>query len=278
MKKILAAIVLISLLYTQVMAQVKMPAPSPVQTVKQDFGMGSIELIYSRPGTKGRKVFGDLVPNGKLWRTGANEATRITFTETVEIGGKKIDSGTYAVYTIPGEDSWEIILNKGIQNWGIDGYKEAEDVARFKIMPVKTKTMVETFTMQFTNIKAESCDLEILWEKTIASIRIRAEIKEKLRAQIEAALTTGKKPYWEAAQFYKEYDNNLPKALENVNKALEGNEKAFWIFLYKAKIQKELGDNAAALATSKTSLTLAREASNDDYVKMNQELQKELRQ
>lgn len=278
MKKIFAIAAVCCLYCFHAAAQVKMPAPSPVQHLKQDFGMGSIELIYSRPGAKGRRVFGDLVPNGKLWRTGANEATRIIFTDAVEIGGKKIDSGTYVLYSIPTEESWEIILNRGLNNWGIEGYKESEDIVRFRITPVKTKTPVETFTMQFTNMKPESCDLEIAWEKTVATIHITTDIKEKLKAQIEAGLAGDKKPYWEAANFYKEYERNLPRALEYVNKALEGNEKAYWIFLYKAKIQKEMGDTAGAMATSKISLALAKEEGNEDYVKMNVELQKELRQ
>ncbi len=278
MKKLfIAATVAGALCISCAVAQVKMPAPSPVQTIKQDFGMGSIELTYSRPGAKGRKVFGDLVPNTKLWRTGANAATKIVFTDPVEIGGKKIDSGTYVLYTIPDEESWEIIINKGLKNWGTDGYKESEDVVRFAITPVKTKTAVETFTMQFANIKAESCDLEIIWEKKSVSIPILTDIKEKVRAQIDAAMQTDKKPYWQAAQFYNEYDKNLPKALENISKAIEENKKAFWMLLYKAKIQKEMGDIAGALVSSKASTELAKEAKNDDYVKMNEALQKELK-
>ncbi len=258
-------------------AQVKMPAPSTTQTLKQEFGMGSIEITYSRPSTKGRKVFGDLVPTGKLWRTGANAATKIVFTDPVEIGGKKIDSGTYVLYSIPTEESWEIILNKGLKNWGIDGYKESEDVVRFKVDAVKTKPTVETFTIQFANIKSESCELQILWENKAVTIPITTDIKEKIRAQIEAAMATDKKPYWQAAQFYNEYDKNLPKALENINKAIDENKKGFWMFLYKAKIQKEMGNVAGALESSKTSLALATEANNADYVKMNEQLQKELK-
>lgn len=258
-------------------AQVKMPAPSTTQTLKQEFGMGSIEITYSRPSTKGRKVFGDLVPTGKLWRTGANAATKIVFTDPVEIGGKKIDSGTYVLYSIPTEESWEIILNKGLKNWGIDGYKESEDVVRFKVDAVKNKPAVETFTMQFANIKSESCELQILWENKAVTIPITTDIKEKIRAQIEAAMATDKKPYWQAAQFYNEYDKNLPKALENINKAIDENKKGFWMFLYKAKIQKEMGNVAGALESSKTSLALATEANNADYVKMNEQLQKELK-
>ncbi len=276
-KLIIAATIVSSLFIAGVSAQVKMPAPSSTQTVKQDFGMGNIELTYSRPSAKGRKVFGDLVPNGKLWRTGANAATKIVFSDPVEIGGKKIDSGTYVLYTIPNEESWEIILNKGLKNWGIDGYKESEDVIHVTVVPVKTKTAVETFTMQFANIKPESCELQILWEKTTVTIPVTTDIKEKVRAQIDAAMKTDKKPYWQAAQFYNEYDKNLAKALENVNKAIEENKKGFWMFLYKAKIQKAMGDVPGALESSKTSMELAKDAKNDDYVKMNVELQKELK-
>lgn len=258
-------------------AQVKFPAPSPGQTIKQDFGLGTIEVVYSRPAAKGRKVFGDLVPYGKLWRTGANSATKISFSEPVEIKGKKLDSGTYVLYTIPGEESWEIIFNKGLKNAGVDGYKESEDVLRFKTDALKAKDNVESFTMQFVNVKPESCELHLMWEKKAVAIPITANIKDKIRTQIDAAMATDKKPYWQAAQFYNEYDKNLPKALENVTKATEENPKAFWMFLYKAKIQKEMGDNAGAMASSKTSLELSKEAKNDDYVRMNEKLQKELK-
>lgn len=274
-KLVLAAAVLFAAI--NINAQVRMPQPSSTQTIKQDFGMGAVELTYSRPNAKGRKIFGDLVPYNKLWRTGANAATKLVFTDPVEIGGKKIDSGTYVLYTIPNVDSWEVILNKGLSNWGIDGYKETEDVVRFRVEPAKSKSKVETFTMQFTDIKPESCLLHIAWEKTTVLIPITVNIKEKLKAQIDAAMNTDKKPYWQAAQFYNEYDKNLPKALDNVNKAIEANNKAFWMYIYKAKIQKEMGDKEGAMASSKKSLELAREAKNDDYIKMNEDLQRKLR-
>ncbi len=256
------------------LAQVKMPAPSSTQTIKQDFGMGSIELTYSRPNAKGRKIFGDLVPWNKVWRTGANAATRIVFRDAVEIGGKKIDSGTYVLYTIPNIDSWEIILNKGINNWGSDGYTDSADVCRFRVEPTKLKDKMETFTMLFANIRPESCELHIMWDKTAVVIPITTNIKDRIRAQIETAMLTEKKPYWQAAQFYNEFDKNLPKALENCTKAIEGNEKAFYMWIYKAKIQKEMGDDAGARASAKKSLELATEAKNNDYIKMNEELLK----
>ncbi len=258
-------------------SQVKMPAPSPVQTVKQEFGVGTIELTYSRPASKGRKIFGDLVPYNKLWRTGANAATKIVLTEPVEMGGKKLDTGTYVLYTIPGVDTWEIIINKGLKNWGIDGYKESEDVIRFNAAPSKTKKKVESFTMEFSDVKATTCTLEIKWDRTSVSIPLVASFLDKVRAQIDAAMKTAKKPYWQAAQFYNEYDKNLPLALENVTNAIEGNKEAYWMWLYKAKIQKEMGDKAGAMESSKKSMELATAAKNDDYIKMNKDLQKTLK-
>lgn len=277
MKKMILPLLLVLGMMQQSDAQVRMPQPSPTQTIKQDFGMGSIELTYSRPGAKGRKIFGDLVPYTKLWRTGANAATKLVFTDAVEIGGKKLDTGTYVLYSIPDRDSWEIIINKGVKNWGTDGYKESEDVCRFSVPSHSIKPKLETFTMQFAEVKPESCELHIMWEKTGVVIPITTNIKDRLRAQIEAAMQTDKKPYWQAAQFYKEYDENLPKALENCNKATDENPKAYWIWLYKAKIQRDMGDKDAAKASAEKSLALATEAKNDDYVKMNQELLKKLK-
>lgn len=258
-------------------AQVKMPAPSPTQTIKQDFALGAIEVKYSRPAAKGRKVFGDLVPYNKLWRTGANAATLIKFTDAVEIQGKRVDTGSYVLYTIPGKDSWEIILNKGLSNWGSDGYKESEDVLRFKVNARTSKDKVENFTMQFADIKPETCSLDIIWENTAVSIPFTATIKERIRTQLTEALKGDKKPNWLAAQFYNEYDNNPAKALEYANAATKDNPKAFWVWLYKAKIEQAMGNKTAAMESSKTSWTLAKEAKNDDYVKMNEDLQKKLK-
>ena len=276
MKKLLIALAIILAPFATE-AQIKTPQASPKGYIKQTVGLTDVEVTYSRPGAKGRMVFGDLVPYGKLWRTGANEATRLVFTAPVEIGGRKIDTGTYVLYTIPAEETWEVIINKGKNNWGVDGYKEAEDLVSFTVPVIKTQTKIETFTMQFANIKPESCELQLMWDKKAIAIPITTNIINKLKAQVEAAMLTDKKPYWLAAQFYFEYDVNLTKALENITKATEENPKAYYMFLYKAKIQKEMGNNAAALQSSKTSLELSKEAKNDDYIRMNTQLQKELK-
>ncbi|MEO6582982.1 MAG: DUF2911 domain-containing protein [Ferruginibacter sp.] len=260
-----------------VQAQVKMPQPSPGQTIEQDFGMGKIEVTYSRPAMRGRKVFGDLVPYGKLWRTGANSATTIKFTQPVEIMGKKVDTGTYALYTVPGVDNWEIILNKGTTNWGTGGYKESDDVIRIKAPAEKLKMEIENFTLLFDNVEPESIDLWMAWDKTGVRIPIKANIKDRLRADVENALKGEKKPYWTAAQFYNEYDKNYPLALDNLNKGIAENDKAYWMYLYKARIQKQMGDNAGAKTSSQKSLELARSEKNDDYVKLNEDFLKGLK-
>ncbi len=276
MKQIILAVSLFTA-GTFAQAQVKMPAPSPTQTIKQDFALGTIELTYSRPSAKGRDIIGDLVPYNKVWRTGANNATIIKFTDPVEINGKRIDTGSYALYTIPAESAWEVILNKGTSNWGSSGYKESDDVIRFSVPSMKMKNKVETFTMQFADIKPESCELQLMWEKTVVAVPIKAVIKDRIRAQVEKGMASEKKPYFAAAQFYREYEMNDKKALEAISGAVKDNPKAYWMWIYKAKIEKDLGDKVAAKASSEKSLELAKAEKNDDYVKMNEEFLKKLK-
>lgn len=278
MKKILLPLMLLACNF--LFAQVPLPQLSPTATVIQNFGVGKITLVYSRPSIKERTLFAensDLAPLGKLWRTGANAATQLSFTDKVTFGGKNIDTGSYALYTIPGANEWEIILNRGYNNSGTDGYKESDDVARFKV-PAENGTdlNVETFTIEFLNIKAESCDLALLWGNTIVVIPITTNFKDKARAGIEAALKTDKKPYWQAASFYYEYDKDYAKALENVNHAIETNKDAFYMYMLKARIQKELGDKTGAKASAEKTIALATTAKNDDYVRQANELLKGL--
>jgi hypothetical protein len=260
----------------QTNAQVKMPALSPMQTFSQDFGMGNIEIKYCRPSARGRKIFGDLLPYGEIWRTGANGATTIKFTDQVTINDKTIDTGTYAIYTIPGEKKWTFILNKGITNWGTNEYKESDDVLRFSTDNIKLKVPKETFTMQIANITTQSCELHIMWEKSSIVIPIKTDVKPKLKAQIEKALQSEKKPYYQAAQYYNDYEKDLSKALMYSQKAVEEKPEAYWIWLYQAKIQQKLGDKTGALESSKKSIEAAKKENADDYVRFNEEFQKTL--
>ncbi len=260
-------------------AQVKMPQPSPTTSIKQDFGTGQIELTYSRPSLRGRAVFGDntpLAPIGKAWRTGANAATLIHFTDAVTIGTTKIDSGSYVIYTIPGNTEWEVFFNKGLKNPSAEGFKASDDVVKLKVPSFNMNENLETFTMLFGDLKDESCNLFLLWGSTGVAIPITTNVIDKVRGQIEAGMKTANKPYWDAARFYYEYDKNYPKALENVNGALASNPDAFWMYLMKARIQKELKDNAGAKTSATKCVEAATKAKNDEYVKMANDLIKTL--
>ena len=279
MKKCIIISLAIATLFSEAQAQVKMPAPSPGQTIVQDFGLGKIELTYSRPGIKGRQLFGEnseLVPLGKPWRTGANSATKIHFSDSVSIGGTHLDSGSYVIYTIPGKNQWDVVFSKGNAYPGSDGFKESDDVVHYKA-PVNTiKEKIETFTMQFANIKNESCELHLRWGNTDVAVPITTNIKERIRTQLDAAMQSDKKPYFQAAGFYNDYDKNYTKALEYINKAIEENPKAFFMFLQKAKIQKAMGDKAGAKESAMKTIELAKEANNADYENFGKQLLKQL--
>lgn len=278
MKKILSGIVALFCI-SGVYAQVKMPAASPTQFIKQEFGLGSIELTYSRPGLKGRNMIGNIEPWGSVWRTGANASTKIRFTDEVTINGKKIDSGTYALYTIPAQDgNWTFILNKGVNNWGATGYKESDDVLRMKVKASKNPGKVETLTMQFSDVKPESLKLNIKWEDFGLQIPIFTNITDRIRASIEEALKSDNKPYWQAAAFYFDYDKNYKKALEMVNGAITSQKEAPYYMVYqKAVIQKKLGDKKGAKETVIKALEAAKAAKNENYTIMSEQLLAELK-
>lgn len=255
-----------------VMAQIKMPAPSPTQTIIQDFGLSKLELTYSRPSIKGRNLFKDgseLAPLGVVWRTGANNATKIKINDPITIAGKMLDTGSYAIYTIPGKSEWTLIINSDSKKWGTQ-YNEKDDIFRVSIPSTKMKESVESFTMQFADVKAESCDLRLMWGNTSLSIPITTNVKEKVRMQVEKALaaeTVTSNTYYSAANFYYEYDKNYNAALTNVSKAIGEKSEKFWMYLLKAKIEKELGDKVAAKTSAEKCIALATEQKNDDYVR-----------
>jgi len=270
MKKIFFPIVCLSIAMAST-AQLKTPAPSPTQTIKQDFGLSSVELIYSRPDIKGRKIFGDLVPWNKVWRTGANNATRLKFNDDVMIGGQSLKAGEYALYTVPGENEWEIIINKGSANWGTN-YKQEDDVFRVKAKPMRLNDKVETFTMQFANVKPTSTDLHIMWDKTAVAIPITTDIDKKIMAQIDNAMNKDSRPYFQSAMYYMETGKDLNQAVIWFDKGIELNPKAFWMYHQKANALAKLGKRDEARAVATKSMELAREQKNDDYVALNQKL------
>jgi tetratricopeptide (TPR) repeat protein len=274
MKKILSIAAIAFCTLAQ--AQVKMPAPSTTQTIKQDFGMGSLELNYSRPNVKGRKVFGNLVPFNKVWRTGANNATTITVSDEIMIGGVTLKAGKYGILSIPGKKEWTLIITKDVNVTSPAAYKQENDLVRVTAIPMKIKQKAESFTMQFANINYESCELHIKWANTMVSLPITTNIKDRLKADIEKMLQGDKPNYSQAANFYYEWEKDYAKALVNINKAIDANQKAFWLYLTRARIEKESGDKVAAKASAEKCVQLATDAKNDDYIKMGNELIKGL--
>jgi hypothetical protein len=253
-------------------AQLRTPAPSPLQTIKQDFGIGNIELSYSRPSAKGRSVFGTVVPYDKVWRTGANQATTLTFSEEVSIGGKQVKAGKYGLLSIPGKQEWTLIITKDVNITSPADYKQENDIVRVTAKPANMNDKVETFTMQFNNITNNSIDLQIMWEKTMVSLPITTNTDAKVMAQIENTLIKDNRPYFAAASYYYDNGKDLNLAKTWVDKAIESNPKAFWMHLLKARIAVKLGDKATARVSAEKTKELATEAKNDDYVRMANEL------
>lgn len=250
-------------------AQLNIPKPSPGATVSQKVGLAEVSISYSRPSAKGRKVFGDVVPFGKPWRTGANEATKISFSDTVTIEGKKINPGEYAVYTIPTETEWTIILGKDAKA-PVQSYKAGEEAALFKIKPTKVTDKVETFTIGFDNVSPSSAEISLVWENTKVSFKISNDYDSKVMAEINQKLDNGY-VYFQAASYYLETNRDMKQALEWINIATKTDPKFYQLHV-KAKIQVQLGDCKGAIETANKSIELAKEAKNDEYVKMNEKL------
>jgi len=253
MKQILLALSLGCAVFSVSAQQLKTPAPSSTQTIKQELGLGSVELSYSRPNIKARKIFGDLVRFGKVWRTGANGATTLSFTDDVTIGGTKIPAGKYGLLTIPDAGSWTIIITKQLDVTSPAAYKE-------------------TFTMQFGDIKANSANLYLLWANTFVSLPITTDVDSKVTAQIKSLMENDNRPYFNAAMYYMDNGKDLNQALTWFNKAAEQDPNAFWVLHQKANCLAKLGKKEEAKAAALKSIEVARAAKNDDYVALNEKL------
>ena len=252
--------------------KVDFPSPSPACTIKQRVGLTDIEVVYSRPGMKGRQIFGGLLPYGTVWRTGANNATKITFSTDVKLNGTDIAAGSYALYTIPGETEWTIIINKGVGKSGTQ-YDEKEDVVRFKATPSKFPTTIETFTIEFNRITDDSATLDLIWETTVVPIKIQLDLVSSLLPQIDAVMASDakNKPYYQAAMFYYDHGQDLKKASEWIDAAIKQREAHYIVYL-KAKILAKMGDKEGAIAAANRSSELATKANDLGYVKLNADL------
>jgi hypothetical protein len=283
----LVAVIAGSVLATGLFAQtapakpLEFPAASPAATIKQRVGVTDIEINYSRPSMRGREIFGRLEPYGAVWRTGANNATRISFSTPVKFNGTEVPAGTYALFTIPERSEWTVILNKVPGQWGAYAYDAANDVARVKATPVPLAQPVETFAITFTDLASEStATLNLMWENVRVPVKLEVDVAATLVPQIEAVMASAepKKPYFSAAMFYYENNLDLKKAAEWMDAAIAERPNQMWMIYRKGLILAKMGDKAGALAAAQQSLDLVKNDTQspaslkDEYTRLNNAL------
>ncbi len=261
----------------QAQEKINFPAASPVGKVEQRVGFTDVAVVYGRPGVKGRKVFGELEPWGKVWRTGANSATTISFGTDVKFGGTDVPAGKYSLFTIPEKGEWTIILNKAADQWGAYNYDEKQDQVRVTVKPTATPELVETFEISLRNVTDSSANLVLEWDKTRVSVALGVDVVKVLVPQIEAAMAgSGKKDYLAAAMFYYEHDLDLKKAVGWMNEGLKESPDAFWMIYRKGLILAKMGDKQGAIAAAQESMKIAEKKAEGDlkaeYIRLNEAL------
>ena len=271
MKKIILLVFAVAISVTA-NAQIKTPAASPAQKIEQTVGLTDVTLEYSRPHKKDRDIFGGLVPFDKLWRTGANKNSHITFSDDVEIGGGTLKAGTYAIFTIPRIGTWEVMFYTDTENWGTPENWDASKVAATIIVKSSELPMtMESFTMMFNDVKSDSADLSIMWDKTMVNVPIKFGTDKAVSASIDQVMSgPSSGDYYSAAVFYLESGKDINKAKTWIDKAISMREKpAFWYHRQQSLIYAKSGDKEGAIKAANTSLKLATEAGNNDYVALN---------
>lgn len=269
-RSILIALAVLSIKAT---AQISVPAPSPLSTIDQKVGLTDLSITYSRPGVKERKIFGELVPFGEMWRLGANASTKLKTSSDIEIEGHDVPAGEYALYAIPNADKWTIIIHKNTSYWGTGGdkYTADEDLVRFDVKPnTKYPLSVETMTFAFTDITTDGCNIEFTWENTQVKLAVKTNVDDQVMKEINMKMKgVSAATYFQSARYYYENDKDIAMAYEWINLALKENEK-FWMVRVKALIEAKMGIYDKAIATATHSMELAEEAGNKDYVRLNE--------
>ena len=270
-KKLLVMLLFVGAL--GVNAQIKTPAPSPFSSVTQMVGLTEVTLEYSRPAMRGRTIMGDLVPFDKIWRTGANARTKISFGDDVTIDGNTLKKGTYAIFTKPTAESWEVYFYTDYAGGGAPQTLDESKVALKTT--VKTESMpmpIQSFTMSFDDLTDDSAVLGMMWEKTYVGVKFNVPTDEIASKSIEAVMSgPSANDYNNAASYYRKNGKDLKQALIWSTKATELNKDAFWMMREKSLILAALGDKKGAIEAAKKSLEVAEKAGNADYVKMNKE-------
>lgn len=260
----------LTLMSTSLLAQIETPRPSPLGRVMQNVGFAEVSIEYSRPGVKDREIFGGLVPYGKLWRTGANAATKFTTDRPVEINGNKLQPGEYSIFTIPGEESWTIIFNEDATA-STSRYSKEKDVFRFEVRPAILNSKVETLTFNFADVKDNQATIELLWSFTAIRFTLTTEVDKIVMRQIETTMAgVSAQDLYVAARYYLENDKDIKQAYEWMSTAVSKMEEPrFWVLRQYALIQAKMGDYKAAIQTAEQSSKLAAESGNEEYPVLN---------
>lgn len=257
---------------TLALAQVQTPQPSPAAKIEQTVGLTQVTIEYARPAMRGREIMGVLVPYGEIWRTGANKNTIITFGDAVTVGDQTLAAGSYALYTRPGKEQWEVFFYTDTNNWGTPGAWEADKVAAtLEIVPTKVDSMA-SFAIWIADLTNNGATLNLGWDTTKISIPFGVPTVAKATASIQEALKDDPKhrDYYSAAVYYLQEGQDLSQAKAWIEKAIEGKEDAYWYFRQYSLILEGLNEVDGAIAAAKTSLSLAEKAGNMDYVRMNE--------
>lgn len=281
MKKVflsLAFIAVFALTATDSQAQIQTPAPSPACKMEQTVGLTKVTIEYSRPAKKGRELFVEVEKWGRMWRTGANASSKIEFSDDVKIEGKDVPAGKYAVYSIPGEEMWTVMLYSDLTLGGnVNGYDESKEVARFEVKTVKMPMEIENFTFFVNNITETSASLGFLWGIYAVSLKMEVEVESKVMAAIEKTMAgPGRNDNYQAARYYYNTNKDLKQALAWAKKANEIGAR-YWQLRLEAQINAKLGDFKRAQAKIAESSKLAREAGNNDYAAANDKMAAEWR-
>ncbi len=277
MKKTLL-IAALALVFLTSEAQIQTPSASPAGSVSSTIGLTDVKIEYFRPRLRGRKIFGEkdvMYPHGTIWRTGANDGTKISFSSNVKVENIDVPKGEYLIFTWPGAGEWTVSLYKDLSLGGNTAdYDASKEAAKFKVKTKKLAEKVETFTISIDDIAADnkSGKVTLAWENTAVPFTISVDYDAQVMKSIEANTKVNPGNYFQAATYYLETGRDLNKALEWVNLALASNPKAFWMLHQKAKIQKALGDKKGAIETATASMNSAKQANNRDYQNMNQDL------
>lgn len=274
MKKIIlgvfASLLLVS---TSMTAQIETPQPSPSAMVSQKLGLTTISLDYSRPSAKGRTVFSKdgLVPFGSIWRTGANNVTKITFGGDVMIEGKALKAGSYAILTKPDMKSWAVHFYKH-ESTNFGSYLDKTPDLAVTVMSKAAPMTFETFTINMDKLTNTGAELQLIWDKTLVPIKIEMDVDKAVMANINRVMAgPSEGDYYAAATYYHEAGKDLKQALTWVQKATKVASPKFWQVRRESLILADLGMKKEAIAAATQSLNLAKEAKNDDYIKMNEQ-------